>query len=611
MEVVTTVNFQELLIVFSVSIFALTLYLIFKSKKNFEENKIERLPVLHSTVFLEALYRIHYSLILLFVIVTGYSIWFGLRPSIYFVIFTLLFLTSIFLVLTSTPGKRALATRTVIITIVMLSLAQSTIPIIENRLMISGPDQWRDIVATKLIIDEGSFGHAAAVSGAYYSSIPLFSMLNAVVTLIIGNVYLSFTVLTGIMGLVMALSIYLILLKLTTSHIASVVGVFAFLSIPRLAMDQAIPSTLSLALGSLLILMLIDYISVPRRRTLLAVLLVAFSTLIFHPVGIVVLIVLCGAFVLAFLAGVINQKYPEAKITLSLLVLICTISFAFWSLSDITVFTAMITPLEKLIASVPTSLGPSIYFPRYFLGGLEIYSFAWALPVGMSAAYVTSILYMMLTKKVKQTEDGETKFAFVAGTIGLPMIVVAFISVIHAPSASVERYVDNVAYLLLLLPTGVVCSRLIDSRRKIATVCLLALLGVFVFIGSGSPDWAPSENPTFTIAHATYTSYVEAQTMANFLPNNPLAPVLIYDDHDIAVGGVASLANISVSGTGTNQITRNVLDTIKDGTFYPFGRAYVIEIFIVKKDEIQNTTVINQYMNILYDSGRHVMIRTP
>jgi hypothetical protein len=603
-------SFQELLIVFSVSIFALTLYLILTSEKKLKDNiKIPRM--MHSTTFSKLLYRIHCSLVLLFIIVSVYSVWFGSRPSVYFVVFGLLFVTSTFLILATLPGKNAYAVRIVLLTVVILSLTQSMIPAIENRLMISGPDQWRDILATKLITDEGNFEHAAAVSGVYYSSIPLFSMLNAAVTLLIGNVYLSFAVLTGIMGLVMALSIYLILWKLTTSHLASVVGVFAFLSIPRLAMDQAIPSTLSLALGSLLILMLINYISVPRRRTLLAVLLIAFSTLIFHPVGIVVLIVLCGAFVLAFLAGVVNQKYPEAKIMLGLLVLICTMSFAFWSLSDITVFTSMITPLERLITSVPTSLGPSIYLPRYFLGGLEIYSFAWALPVGMSAAYVTSILYMMLTKKVKQTDDGETKFAFIAGTIGLFMIVVAFISVIHAPSASVERYVNNVAYLLLLLPTGVVCSRLIDSRRKIATVCLLVLLGVFVFIGSGSPDWAPSENPTFTIAHATYTSYVEAQTMANFLPNNPLAPVLIYDDHDIAVGGVASLANISISGPGTNQITRNVLDSIKDGTFDPFGRTYGVEIFIVRRDEIQNTTVINQYMNILYDSGRHVMIRTP
>ena len=603
-------GFQQLLVIFSFSIFVFLLFLILKYRKSFEELAVEKPQVTRSPIFLKVVSRIHYFLVILFMIVTAYSVWFGLRPITYFAIFTLLFLTSILMVLNIPPEKKALVTRTVIFTIILLSLAQSTIPILENRLMISGPDQWRDIFATKLIIGEGSFEHAAQASGSYYSSIPLFSVLNAALTLLIGDVFLSFTVLTGIMGLVMALSIYLILLKLTKNNVASIIAVFVFLSTPRLAVDLAIPSAMSLALGSLLILMLIDYVSVPRRPTFLALLLIALATLFLHPVGIIILIALCGAFALAFFARVIKPKYPEAKITFSLLILICTMSFVYWSQNE--VFNSIITPLTRLLTSVTTSLGPSIYLPRYFLSGSKIYSFAWALPVGVSAAYVLSILYWRITKKVGRAKDGETltKFAFIAGMVGLPMLLVAFVSVIKAPGASVERYVNNITYLLLIFPTAVACSRLIGSRRKAVTFCLVALLGFSVFIGSRSPDWAPVENPSFTVSRSTYTSYYEAQTMANFLPKNPRSPVLIYDDHDISAGGVAGLANVSMANVSISyQIVRNVIDTIKDGTFEPTNRTGIIEIFVIRRDEVQNTTAIDQYMNILYDSGMHYMLK--
>jgi hypothetical protein len=613
-----TLNFQELLVVFSVLIFAVTLYLIFKSRKNFEENKIERIQVLHSPVFSKVLYRIHYFFLLLFIIVTGYSIWFGLRPFLYYFVFALLFLTSVFLVLASAPGKRVLATRTVLITVIILSLTQSMLPTFENRFIIFGSDQWRDIVATKLISEQGNFSSAAAYSGSYYSSIPLFSVLNAVVTLITGNVFLSFAILTGAMSLVMVLAIYFILLKLARSQIASVVGVFVFLSTPRLALIQVLPSTVSLVLGSVLILLLIEYVSIPCRRTLAALVLVAFSALIFHPTGIIVLIILCGGLVIIHLTGVARQAYPQSKMARNLLGVVCIMAFAYWSLNYV-IFTSIITPLKTLLSSIPTSLGPSIYTPRYLTSGFEVFSYAWAVPAGISAAYVVATLYKLLRgRKDSRATSRETLsiLPFTAGMIGLLLIVVGFISIIHAPSASVERYVDNTAYLLLAVSSAVVSSQLIGSRQKLAVVCMIFLLGASVYIGSGCPDWAPFENPTFGAIRDTYTGYVEANTIVKHLPNN----ITIYADYDIPVDGVAAMADISFSMPGTFQIIRNVLATIKDGTFNPFVPIYanspatfasVNATFIVKLDEVQNTTAIDEYMNILYNSGMHIVLRNP
>lgn len=598
--------------------FAVTLGLIFIVKK-FGKRKIERLPTLQSFTFSEVLYRIHYILVFLFVIVTGYSIWFGVRPFLYFAVFALLFVTSILLLLTCPLENKNRVTRTVIITVVLLSITQSILPNIENRFILFGSDQWRDIVATKLIAEQGDFSRAAVYSGSYYSSIPYFSILNSVVTLVTGDIFLSFTFLTAALSVVMVLAIYFILSKLAKNQIASLVGAFVILSTPRLSLAQALPSTVSLVLGSVLVLLFIEYVSTPCRHKFAALVLVAFSAMIFHPTGIIVITILCGGLFVLHFTGVARQAYPQPKITRNLLGLICIMAFAYWSLNS-KIFTSIVMPLKLLLSSIPTSQGPSIYTPRYFTSGFEVSSYVWALPAGISAAYVVATLYKLLRgHKDSRTMNRETLsiFPFAAGMIGLLLIVVGFMSIINAPDASVERYVDNTAYLLLVVSSAYITSKLIGSRQKLAVVCMIVLLVPSLYIGSGCPEWAPFENPTFGSIRTTYTSYVEANTIAKYLPEN----LTFYSDYDISVDGLAGMLNINYSFPSPSfQIIRNVLATIKDGTFNPFVPIYEGSkitfasekaTFTVKKDEIQNTTAIDEYLNTLYDSGLHIMLRAP
>jgi hypothetical protein len=346
--------------------------------------------------------------------------------------------------------------------------------------------------------------------------------------------------------------------------------------------------------------------------------LVAFSALIFHPTGIIVLIILCGGLVTLHLTGVARQTYPQSKMARNLLGIVCIMAFAYWSLNYV-MFTSIIMPLKTLLSSILTSLGPSIYTPRYLTSSFEVFSYAWAVPAGISAAYVVATLHKLLRgRKNSRATSTETLsiLPFAAGMIGLLSIAVGLISIIHAPSASVERYVDNTAYLLLAVSSAVVSSQLIGSRQTLAVVCIIFLLGPSVYIGSGCPDWAPFENPTFGAIRYTHTGYVEANTIVKHLPNN----ITIYADYDIPVDGVAAMANISFSMPGTFQIIRNVIATIKDGTFNPFVPIYadspatfasVNATFTVKLDEVQNTTALDEYMNILYNSGLHIVLRTP
>ncbi len=616
-EVRYLASFQELLIVFSISIFAFVLFLILISKKNFGNSIIQKLSSLRSPLFLKILYRVHFSLIVLFLVIAVYSYLFGLRPSLYYAVFVSLFLTSVLLVLTSGLGKKRLITRTLLATVVVISLVQCLLPIAENRFIIYGSDQWRDIFATKLITEQGNFATAGEFSSGYYS-IPLFSVFNAVITLFTGNVQVSFAVFLGALSIIMALMIYYILLKLSGSQLASVLGIFIFLSTPRTALLQAVPSLVSLVLGAVLISLFIEYARKPRRSIFLPMVLVASSALIFHPIGIIAVILICVGFILFHFVGVAKQSYPQSNIILGLFVLLCLLSIAYWSLNN-PIFISILNPLERLLRSIPSSIGGSVYTPRYFVSASVIFSFVWALPVGISAAYTMTSLYDLIRGRKTGNASGKNVlnlFPVIIGVIGLPLIIVAFVSVINAPEASVERYINEIAYLFLVFASAIICSKLINSKLKLAAVGIICLLSVSIYIGAGSPDWAPIENPSFGAIFTTYTGYVEANTITRYLPDN----IGIYTDYDIPLDGVARMANVSFSVPVSFQTVRNVLDSIKAGTFDPYAPIYpdssvtlasLNTTYTVKVDQIQNTTAIDNHMNILYSSGFHVFLRTP
>lgn len=607
-------GFEEFLIIFFFLIFSFALYLIVRSNKH-EGTELSKIQVLNSAKFSKLLYIIHYILLLSFVTTTAYAIWFGLRPVIYYVFFAALFVTSVFLALSTSEHRKNLAPRTLLITAVVLGICQSVLPTLENRLIIFGSDQWRDIVATKVIIVQGNFWNISILSNSYYSTAPFFNLLNSAVTLAIGDSFLSFTILIATLSLALVSAVYLILLRLTQGHLASVIAVFIFLSTPRLVLITALPSTVSLVLASISVLILVEHILMPRRSTLVASLLIGFSAMVFHPVGILVLILVCAGLVFTHFSGINKQTFLQSRTVRGLFALVCLVSIVYWSLNDV-IFNSIISPLERLLQSIPTSLGSTAYTPQYFSGGFDAFSYAWALPVGLSAAYVLTTLYWLL----KDRRNGQSKYReklgtlpFVAGVIGLLLIAVGFLSVMRSPGAALERYINFVAYTLLLIPSAVLCARLIWSQRKFAALCLIVVLAAGVYIGSGSPDWAPFENSTFGAIHTTYTGYIEANTIVRLLPNN--TPTLYVDNDIYSVVGVARLNNFSFTEPLSFQPTRNLLAALKAGTLNPYDPAYMNAhpnlIYVVKSGDVQNASTIDNYMDIVYNSGSHIMLMTP
>jgi hypothetical protein len=602
-------TFQDLLIIFSFVIFFLFVLLIIIDKRT--SGNLKQVIKQSSKLSVKYLVTIHTILLSIFLIMGISSFWAGVRPTLYFYLVAALLVSSILLANNRKSIKRSYFVL-IFATILILGLFQSIIPIAENRFTVFGPDQWSYVLGAQSVVDHGTF-FGIYFGDPYYSSVPLFVLLTSALTVFTGDVFVSTAVLTGVSAVVMTLAIYLLLFKLTKLHIAAVIAVFIFISIPQLSLIESIPSTLSLVIGSLMLLLIINFILKPERSHIIVIALLGLSAVIFHPIGIIVIIGLCTGLVVLPTIRLIKLHYLESKVIQGIFGLVILLSVTYWFSTD-PIMNSVLNPLLKLTTTLsqpssPTSV-PAVasYHPNYFQAGFSYFSYAWAVPVAISAAYVAFLLVKFFSGKERgRLRSLFNAFSPVAGFIGLLAIALAFLSIINSPGASVERYMDTPAYLLLIIPSTVLCCKLISSKSKIVVVAVVCVLVSTVFVGVSSPDWAPFENTSFASVHLTYTGYVEARTIVPCLPNNSF----LISDHDIGVSAIASSQNIPYSAPGSFQTSRNLLSWLKDGSFRPSDEVAEKSIYVIRADELGNASAINQYTNVLYNSGMHMLIEVP
>jgi hypothetical protein len=587
-------SFTILLIIFAFAIFVVaTLLFRWLGEVEQKTGKMSRPNLLFSIlcVFLG-----------IFFILSIYYAILGQRTIIWFFVFVLIGILSLYIAGFSTPNFRRLS----IIVILVLAVVQSSMPILQNRGIIFGPDQWRDLKITTYIIEKGTFKDYPWLEPGFYSFIPLFNILNAAVSEILGcPAMVTIGILPVFFCLLSVLSIYAILKKLTGNVLISLIAVMIFLSTPRLAIVQAVPSTASISLGILLFFLFIKGAVSFSRNFMSPIALLAFTIAVMHPIGVfIVLIISSGTLLL-------NHVYAKERLNPRIITFVkgvfafCLfIPLAYWS-SAKEVFAGVFKPLTKFLLSLTKfEKAPSIYTPQYQSAGFEIFSFAWALPVAFSAAYILTTFVTGWRKGSRLSQITLRQVIDVCGLAGLLLILSAFASVMVDPGASVERYVNVIGYSLLILTASFVFGQFLFSKKKIVIFFAVLLLSANIVIGSSSPDWAPFENPAFGAIRYTFTSFIEANTMVNFLPNN----IHLYEDHDIPLSSVGSMKNITLITYRSYQPTRAIIQIFKDNSFTPFDPRYHDTVLVIKNDEIIDQNLLYNYVNILYNSGKHIAV---
>jgi len=586
-------NFIILLVFFAIVLFIVTTLLLTWVGEDGHKASEKRKPRFVSFLL--------YIFVGIFFLLSMRSALIGVRMITWFYFFAFVELLCLYFSSYSTVKSQI----TPIFIITVLAITQSLMPIIQNKGIIFGPDQWRDLEVTTYIVEKGTFEDYPWIAPGFYSFIPLFNILNAVISKVLGfPPMLTIGTMQAFFCLISVLSVYIIMKKLFDNSMISLLAAILLISTPRLAIIQSLPSTASLSLGLLLLLSFIKGSVVFSRSLIGIIVLLALVAAIIHPIGILIALVAASSFLLCnylYTKNLVTQRITFMKNAF----VVCLItSLACWVWKN-EIFKSVFNPLLRFLRSFATLRKSSLlYYPQYQSAGFEIFSFAWALPVAFSAAFVLTNFIKSWRKKNEINFNLPLQIITASTIAGLGLILSAFLSVLISPGAAVERYVSTIGYALLILPTSVVFGRFLFSKKKIALLFAIILLSANIIIASRSPDLAPFENPTFGAVRYTFTGFTEAITIVNFLPNN----TYLYEDHDIPLASVGNLKGSAFITYRSYQPTRVVIQSFKDNSFKPFHSKYKNAFIAIKTDEIADQKLFYNFVNIIYSSENHVMV---
>jgi len=223
-------GFFELLLLFAFVLFVIIEFLLILTKPTTSIST----ELKHKS---KLLFLGYCTLSLSFILLSVYYMLQGTREFLWFILFAIVAGSSLYFANSSRTWQRQIS----VFVVLSMIVVQSTIPIIQNRGVIFGPDQWRDLEVTTFIKDEGSFKSAPYISGSYYSVIPLFNVLNAMLSQLSGwDEIVTFSLFPAILALLGALSIYAIITRLTKSSVLALLVLIVSASMPRHSSGQYI-----------------------------------------------------------------------------------------------------------------------------------------------------------------------------------------------------------------------------------------------------------------------------------------------------------------------------------------------------------------------------------
>ena len=161
------------------------------------------------------------------------------------------------------------------------------------------------------------------------------------------------------------------------------------------------------------------------------------------------------------------------------------------------------------------------------------------------------------------------------------------------PRGETGQYLIPVGYLLLLISSSVVAAKLPINNGKKYAVIMIALLALFIFVGTYSPDWAPLEHQDFETAATIYPfhAYLEAGTITPLISIN----ATIYYDYDFPIGG------------GSYKPVRSIITQISSGTDPAEFAKIPVTLYGLREERLSESNILDE-VNTVYSSGYHRII---
>lgn len=561
-------SFTELLLYGTPALAALFTYLLLRREDDKEirinnANKILR--------------YIHYLLLLALSTVTIYSVYAGFRPLIYFFVVSALFITSILIGLVSNKKDQS---RILFLTALILAISVPTAVILGNHFYPYNSFGSEPILQTGNI----EAYQTGAMESGLYRYIPIETLIEASVALVIGQTIIAPYIVTTFFMIAVVTGLFSLLRRLSHNSLAAIIGVFFCLSIPALSLFGRL-WPLTYAVFYILFALLLYKSS---RASVIGLWIVSLPMIFAHPSGFIAVIVVLLPLALLSIRNWPDRGQSSSKIRLPVVTLI-VVAFAYLSYTYLISLMAkqgvkFYSSIYSYFSGVAPVEGVGIeYVPRYYSSGYEIFAYAWAVPVALSAALLISVIFHLLRKKKL---DASQSFTLLSAFAGLLVVFFAYWS----SRGETGQYLIPVGYLLILFSSSVVAAKLLSSRGKRCAAIVALLLTVFILVGTYSPNWAPLEHQDFETAAIIhpYRVYIEAGTVTSLIPAN----VTTWCDDDFPVG---------LSG----KLPRDIISQISSGESPTRFARQPLTLFAIRNEHFSGGFVD---LDLVYSNGHHVIV---
>jgi hypothetical protein len=566
MKFILNLGFKEILIYLTSILTMVFFYLL--SKKTASKNPIGRK---YSRLLIKYGF---FTLNISYFLTTLYSIYVGFRPTIYFILLGFIFITNILLIKVQNNFSKI---QYVLLLLVVLSIP---ISIYGCNRFYPLQDTLTQIKHLKIEINKGS----------YYYLIPIDPLIRTSINNILGS---NFTIINSLIFEIFFMTaiisgILSLFDKLTKNNLNGVIAVFLLIATPSLTFFGRL-YPLSYVIFYIILCILLYQKYLPSLTILN---LITLPMIFYHPSGFVTSLMILLPPVILKIKNWPYMGQNSEKLRLPLLILYI-ITFAYWIHTYlISLMVRQGVKFQKVLLSyfAETVSGgmngavSAIYTPRYYLEGFKIFSYAWAIPVALSAAFLLhSFIKIFKRKKIER----EYVLFNILSIVGLSTILIAFI---FSQMVETAQYLIPIGYFLLILPASASTVKLFNLKNKGYLWLVSITLIFFIFLGSSSPNWAPLENPEFeTVATIKpYYIYLERETLTPLIPD-----VLIYNDYDFPVGT-----------SGLYKPVREIIfDFVQRGDAH--HRSSPITLFGLRGDRSLNKIDIHDY---IYYSGYHRVI---
>lgn len=445
--------------------------------------------------------------------------------------------------------------------IVLVFLSLPIIVYSNNHFLNFGSDQSRDIVKAKSIVETGGFMPTDKTS--YYDSFPIKSLLMASIFIFNGSTEAHWLVFISVVHLFFTLVLILFSNNVVGDKKSAFLAPFIWMASPALPFLTTKNQVYSIVFSFVALYLVYIWKNQRIRGVTPIIIPFAIAMVASHASGPIFMLSLLLP--LSAISLALRDQRSNPNHLGSICILIILITLFYWIFNEF-VLLSLMNPTKDLIRTIAEWFGEEQsqirYAARPYLVSSDVSTvssaFSWAVPPAFVAGHLIYTFYNKLLRG-RQNEGKKgimDKIELVGSLVGLSLLFAAFLLSHHGT----YTYLNTPTYAILLFLMIVILPKLLSSENKLVAMTTVCILGISLFVGSSSPNWAPIENQDFEQRRCLYQNVVSTGHLGYFLPENVTLYLTLDYDVYISIG-----EHVYAERPGSYRIERREIQLIESG----------------------------------------------